>query len=433
MIHERAHELQESPRESSANQAVHVPVPLPLEIPPPPNLSQLPAHILHSGTVETLIGQNEDLMARLKVNIRRNSLLEQQLMEQDRINQEITRAHNSLVAQLQVLQEKGEMWREKSQSVDSQTHAMNEEISLLHVRVEAAEERQDELKAGLAFEQSYRRRIRAWVRPYINDLKHQLKEAVTRANFLDRQLASREAIIGDLRERMTSAVNQMQSIQRNASQDQAMLVEKYEARIKTAETESQQARADLNLYRDKAHRLDDSISSQTIAENRIVSLERRNREVEETLKNEILDIQTQMATFRKEAKELAAEVISSTEAREQMMRERDEAKAEQLKLQDQFESLQAVWADSQKKFEASKLQQESLNKLNQELSRQLRSDRTAASAAPLKDSAGASANKPAAQSLDRIDSLLAALESGFGLEMVEEKKAESPTQPEASH
>jgi len=33
-----------------------------------------------SGTVETLIAHNEDLIARLKVNLRRNALLEQQIL-----------------------------------------------------------------------------------------------------------------------------------------------------------------------------------------------------------------------------------------------------------------------------------------------------------------------------------------------------------------
>src|SRR4051812_21731739 len=58
----------------------YIPVPLPTQVPTPPNLSQLPSEVLHSGTVETLIAHNEDLIARLKVNLRRNALLEQQIL-----------------------------------------------------------------------------------------------------------------------------------------------------------------------------------------------------------------------------------------------------------------------------------------------------------------------------------------------------------------
>ncbi len=406
-----------------------IPVPLPTEVPPPPNLSQLPSHILHSGTVETLIGQNEDLMARLKVNIRRNSILEQQLMEQERINQEITFAHNSLVSQIQVLQEKDEMWREKASRVDSDHNALREQIQLMEAKVEAAEERRDELLAGLRFEQAYRRRVRAWVRPYLNDIRHQLDEAKTRASFLDRQLANREATIGDLRARMTDAVTQMQNVTRSANQDQALLVEKYESRMKAAEADAQKAKAELQLYKEKALRLDDAVSSQTAAENRIIFLERRNSEMEAQLSGEMKAIQDQLIAFRKEAKTTAAELMTVSEERDRAMNEAREAKAEQARIQDQFESLQAVWAEAQKRFEASKLQQESLNRLNQELSRQLRADRKArepGERAPLKadaksEAAPAATTAPApaqnaaqtTASLDRIDGLLAALEAGF--------------------
>lgn len=447
---------------------IHIPVPLPTEVPPPPNLSQLPAHILHSGTVETLIGQNEDLMARLKVNIRRNSILEQQLMEQDRINQEITHAHNSLVSQIQILQEKDEMWREKASRVDSDHNVLRDQVQLMEAKVEAAEERRDELVAGLRFEQAYRRRVRAWVRPYLNDLRHQLHEAKTKANFLDRQLATREATIGDLRARMTDAVTQMQNVTRLANQDQALLVEKYESRVKAAEAEAAKAKAELQLYREKSLRLDDAVSSQTAAENRIIFLERRNTEIEAQLSGEMREVQEQLVSFRKEAKNTAAELLTVSQDRDRAQAEAREAKAEQARIQDQFESLQAVWAEAQKRFEASKLQQDSLNRLNQELSRQLRADRkaregTSASsasetesskqtaapalaatvAAPLKSETNASKAQTTA-SLDRIDGLLAALEAGFtkargteaqinGLEIVEPAKSEKTgTSNEAS-
>lgn len=444
MIHERADEFSADLYNAHGpnGPALHVPVPLPTEIPPPPNLSQLPAHILHSGTVETLIGQNEDLMARLKVNIRRNSVLEQQIMEQDRINQELTLAYNSLVAQFQVLQEKDEMWREKSSTVDARHNALIEQIELMEAKVEAAEERRDELQAGLKFEQAYRRRVRAWVRPYLNDLRHQTQEARQKATFLDRQLASREATIGDLRARMNETVTQMQNVTRSANQDQALLVEKYESRMKAAEADAAKARSEFQLYKDKALRLDDAISSQTAAENRIVYLERRNREMESALGGEMREIQEQVAMFRQEAKNLAAEVMTAHEERDLYKAQATDAIASESRIQDQFESLQSVWSEAQKKFEASKLQQDSLNKLNQELSRQLRSDRKAREGgsfeietvaeltpAPLKVD-----TKQTAQSLDRIDNLLAALEAGFtkargseaqvnGLEIVEPESA----------
>jgi predicted nucleic acid-binding Zn-ribbon protein len=387
-------------------------VPLPLDIPPPPNLSSLPAHILHSGTVETLIGQSEDLMARLKVNIRRNSILEQQIMEQDRLHARLKYEHASLVAQYQVLEEKSEMIREKAQTFDIQTEELREQIILLEARVEAAEERSHELRAGLAFENAYRRRIRSWVRPYINEVKARLNEFSTRVSFLDRQLATREAVIGDLRERLavSEKINQTQTVTNN--QDQALLIQTYESRIRFAEIEMSKARTESALLRDKAAGLDDAISARANAENKIVSLERRNQEIEQTLTEELKAIQSQLTEFRVEAKELAAEVMTATSERDRAKASEVEAISELQRARDQFESLQAVWAEAQKKFEASRLQQESLNKLNQELSRQMKIERKAREITP-EAVAPAPQLEVSSHRIQKIDSLLAELESGF--------------------
>ncbi len=387
-------------------------IPLPLDIPPPPNLSSLPAHILHSGTVETLIGQNEDLMARLKVNIRRNSILEQQIMEQDRLHARLKHEHASLVAQYQILEEKSAMIREKSLSFDLQTEELREMIALMQARVDSAEERSQELRAGLIFEKTYRRRIRSWVRPYIDEMKAELVESHTRATFLDRQLSTREAVIGDLRDRLETSekLKQKQTVANNY--DQAILIENYESRVKQAETEMSKARAESLLFREKASRLDDAVSSQANAENKIVSLERKNRDMERTLTEELKSIQSQLGEFRVEAKELAAEVMTAASERDRAKTSEVEAIGELQRARDQFESLQAVWVEAQKKFEASRLQQDALNKLNQELSRQLKIERKVREAAPVA-SGSPSVSESSTHRLEKIDTLLAELESGF--------------------
>ena len=395
-------------------------VPLPLDIPPPPNLSSLPAHILHSGTVETLIGQSEDLMARLKVNIRRNSILEQQIMEQDRLHARLKSEHASLIAQYQILEEKSEMLREKSHTFDIQTEELREQISIMEARVEAAEERSHELRAGLSFEKAYRRRVRSWVRPYLDGLKALLTETRARANFLDRQLATREAVIGDLRERLVTSEKQSQKQTVAFNHDQALLIESSEARVNAAETEMSKARTESSLFREKALRLDDATSAQAIAENKIVTLERRNQEMERTLTEDLKTIQSQLSDFRKEAKELAAEVMTAHRERDLAKSDEVEAINELQRARDQFESLQAVWAEAQKKFEASRLQQDALNKLNQELSRQLKTDRkardtnmAAAGQATTRPQISIPTSGAPNNRMDKIDSLLAELESGF--------------------
>lgn len=354
-----------------------IPVPLPMEIPAPPNFSQLPAHILHSGTVETLIGQNEDLFARLKVNIRRNSILEQQIMENERVNSELTRVNNSLIAQLQVLQEKDRIWRVKSSSVDSRHQSLREEIEILTARLEGAEERADELQAGLNHESAYKRRVRRWIRPMVDELKSALAKARLRLSETTREIAARDAQISDLKARMAEAVQQIQSQERSHTRDQTKLVEKYETRIQELEAELTKTRSEAKLMRDKALRLDEAVASRTELENRIIYLERQAKDMEQNFTAELRAGQEKVAKYRQEAKTLAVETLEYDKKLKVSADEITALREEHLKLQDQFESLQTLWADAQKRLETSKLQQQSLNRLNQELSRQLKEQRKA--------------------------------------------------------
>jgi chromosome segregation ATPase len=360
-----------------------LPIPLPTEIPPPPDLSRLPSHILHSGTVETLIGQNEDLFARLKVNIRRNSILEQQIIENERVNTDLTRVNNTVIAQLQVLQEKDRVWREKSSSVDSRHDALKEEIEFLKIRLESAEDRNEELSAGLGHETSYRRRIRAWVRPLLDSLKSKLVAARLHIQELDREANHKDAIISDLRERVSEAVHQMQSQERIFSRDQSQLIEQYENQIGDLKSEIAKIRTESSLLRDKALRLDEAVAQRTELENRIIYLERQLQEMEKGHDTAITEAEEQIAKYRQEAKVLAVETLDYDRKLNESAKQLTGLQEEHSRLQDQFESLQTLWSDAQKKAEASKLQHESLNRLNQELSRQLKEQRKALETATL--------------------------------------------------
>ncbi|MES2966027.1 MAG: hypothetical protein V4760_19250 [Bdellovibrionota bacterium] len=410
---------------------ISVPVPLPTEIPPPPNLSQLPAHILHSGTVETLIGQNEDLMVRLKVNIRRNGVLEQRILQQEAILEEIQQINASLVAQVQILQEKERILRDRSSGFDVRAEEMRDEIMLLKTKLEAAEERRDELHAGLEFESSFRRRVRKWVRPYINELRGQ-------SEFLDQQLNSREAALADLRSRFQETIVQLQGLHRKHTEEKTQLVEQFEARQAATEAELAKATTELKHLREKATRLDETMSAKSATDNQNVYLERKIKEMEASLGGELKTFQEQASSFRKEAKALAAELATAFQDLNKTIKERDEARTENARIQDQFESLQCVWTETQKKMEASRLQQDALNKLNQELSRQLKDKRKAAdantnessAATSMSNSSSASSPTPPPltsmapaksgtsttnQKIERIETLLAEIESGFPL------------------
>jgi chromosome segregation ATPase len=331
-----------------------VPVPLPTEIPPPPDLSHLPSHILHSGSVETLIGQNEDLFARLKVNIRRNSVLEGEIMDHERANGELLRANQSLLSQLQVLQEKDQLWRDKTFRAETSQGSLREELDLYKTRITQAEARITELVPLVR----YQARVRRWLRPFIDKLTAQLKAE-------RKTLLSKEAIISDLRARLSEATQYAQSLEAQGSRDQARLVEQYESQQKIMTSELEKVKNESKLWRDKASRLDQAVAADAASQNQIVYLERQNK-----------DLKAHAESHRRETLQFAQSTRKHEEDMAVLRIETDELKLQLAKTKDQLESLQTVWMETQKRHESLKIQHEGLNRLNQELSRSLKEKRT---------------------------------------------------------
>jgi hypothetical protein len=330
-----------------------VPIPLPTEIPQPPDFSKLPPSILHSGTVETLLGLNEDLMARLKVNIRRNSVLEQQILEYEKLQSELDHINQSLASQIEYMQEKGT-------NFDS-----------VKTKLAATELQRDRLKTAMKENSSFRRRVERWVRPLVKNLRKAVAFQTMRADSLQEKLNLRDAQMGDLRARLSESITHIQNQDKVFLKDQTKLVEQYEKKQAQLQKDFDRLILETRILKDKAARMDQAVAAQTEAENRIIYLERRATEIESKLQKEVSVSQGSAADYRKEAKTLAAQ-CADMELMLMQAQTSEREKSEELgKLQDQFESLQAVWLEAQRKIEAGNEQRALLNKLNQELSRQL--------------------------------------------------------------
>ena len=335
----------------------NVPAPLPTEIPQPPDLSRLPSHIIHSGTVETLIGHNEDITARLMVNIRRNSVLERQMLEQERLNGELVQINGSLHSQLEVLQEKDRMTKEKSLQVDDRQDRLAEEIEYLESKADQLELANKQLRLDLRSTIRFQRRVRTWVRPLVTAMKTAIKTETKKREIADAQNS-------DLKARLGEAIQDNRSLESKFLRDQTKLVEQYETRLGA-----------LQNVKEKAQRFDEAIAKRTETENKLILVERKRIDIENSLTSEIKSLQNQMAQYRQESKILAAENFALKGDLQIKVTDYERLSDQFLRIQDQFESMQAVWSESQKRIEASKIQHETLNRLNQELSRQLKENR----------------------------------------------------------
>ena len=105
-----------------------VKIPIPTNIPPPPSLENLPFDVLHSATVEMLIQQNDDLTSRLKINIRRNSQLEQKILDLEGKIKEVTHVRENLDLEMALILEKEKKWIDEKKAMENKIFNLGEKL-----------------------------------------------------------------------------------------------------------------------------------------------------------------------------------------------------------------------------------------------------------------------------------------------------------------
>lgn len=111
-----------------------VAIPLPFQVPEPPDLSKIPLSVIHSATVETLISQTEDLSARLKVQIRRNAVMERRAIELEESAKAQEKQLSTIHQQFEILTEKENSHMDKIRALEENVAHQKTEIELLEVR-----------------------------------------------------------------------------------------------------------------------------------------------------------------------------------------------------------------------------------------------------------------------------------------------------------
>lgn len=110
-------------------------IPVPSEIPTAIDTSDIPKELLRTGAVESLISQNEDLMARIKVLIRRQSNLENQLAESEKTRLAATHRFEIINDQLAVYKEKDLNGSEKLKTLQSENQKFKTQVDMLEFRM----------------------------------------------------------------------------------------------------------------------------------------------------------------------------------------------------------------------------------------------------------------------------------------------------------
>ncbi len=358
-------------------------IPLPDQIPAKPQLGHIPSEILKSSTIETLISQNEDLMSRLKITIRRLQLLENENQELGQEILQTKKAYNAIKDQLAIEEDKDQNWKDKIRQLEQEK--LQVEI-LLDAHLKQNDELQTakhSMKSQLERHKKYQEKIRTQIKPYIQDLKNygqQLQEQVDRfqseMDLKNSELQDALRSLSDIRTELSQSTEsyeyQMKQLVQNFEQERSFL-----------KKQILQLQIDLGAYQQTHSQLEKVRDERDHFENVVITLRRQNEDLKNQLENE-------QQQFREEVKNLR---LQSTEQlhryqtlHDKVSKQEKELQTQQdlnLQLEEQMTGLRFLWSEKTAENDQLKLSLSALEKLNFELSQKLNELRNKPSAAQL--------------------------------------------------
>lgn len=315
-------------------------------------------------SLESLISQNEDLMARLKITLRRLSILESENKKIVDENNRIMRNFNAYNDQLLIYKEKDKIWRNKLDQVDAERQQAIEKVTII-------ESKNNQYEAESLRFHKYHEKIKNQVKPYIQQLKEYSKSVSFENEELRQKNIDNEYLIKDLR-------TQIEAIIKNAQEQIEITDKKYTDMVQFYEDQMIQINHILSEYQEKEEafrlqtlKLNAYKEKLDLLENEIVLTKRSKDDMKmlhesETSKNQqrITELSRHNQKLGIEHADLQLRVTEDQKTLTLLTNERNHFK-------EQLESLRFMWTSKNDENEKNKSTIEALEKLNIELSRKL--------------------------------------------------------------
>ncbi len=330
-----------------------VPVPLPFQIPEPPDLSKVPISVIHSATVETLISQTEDLTARLKVQIRRNAVLERRALELEESSKAIEKELNSIKNQQEIFHEKDLTQNEKIRDLQSSIEANKKELDLLEVRYA-------ELHSLSQTREENSRNT-------VDELQQKLKE-MERLLPLEKENFGLQDENSFLKKKIEELCTYLQKKEDEAKDFRTQIQNRSENIAKMEQTI--QALGQQVEFNRKA------VEEKTELENALILKEREKDHATSHLSNELMTTRQELKNLQLITKNINAEKMQMSSQLRSCEETINSLSKDNAELDKQIENLQNLWYKLQAEHEKEKIKSNAFAKLNRELSVELQRSKT---------------------------------------------------------
>jgi len=379
---------------------------LPDELPSSPDLSHLPPHILRSNAIETLLQQNEELMSRLAVNLRRITHLENVVEDQESKVKKFKHHYDIVKDEVFILKEKADssvnqfkIKQNEFNEVSTKYKAIDFEYSQLF------KQSNEQKKAFLNTITQLNRRLTSYIK-YKSKLKPILNDFKERQNHLNRlqdEYSGQNKILKDkvstltsyLQEQSDSFVNEKKELLKQFDKDSEH-IEDLNSKLKAATERTSKVDEELVKLRNENIKILRTTKEQTEASEKLTT---------ETHKT--------ISSLKQDAKTIKQQNLDLKVENEDLKKVIEQFTTEHKETKEQLENTQMFFASLQKQFEKEQTKTSSLQKINRRLSQEMNSYRsTIQSLKNIRDEKQINKN-PKADTIHKIEDLIFEIERDF--------------------
>lgn len=347
----------------------------PDQLPDRIDFSTIPENVLRSSVIDSLMSQNDDLMSRLTVSLRRIALLEEKVTDARTENAQTKAQYDNLKDQVLVLKEQSRLLverahkaEEKTKREDASVNELKEKIQLLEIRYAELYSSSQEAQSKLSYKLTESEHMLARYRKYRKNMRRALIFVREELKQLRVKRSVQDSAIEDFKRNLEETTHYITEQAKEHKNQIANLTTAYETELRNHKGEIEMLYTQNRTLGERSQNLDRVYNEKIKLENDLIIAERKGEEMQIQTAAEISDLQKSLARYRNEAGELALEL----ESKSQELADKAELSAritqEKRALSEQVEALQLLWRDQQNQLEKTMEQKNSLQKLNQEFS-----------------------------------------------------------------
>ncbi|MES2769341.1 MAG: hypothetical protein V4596_09355 [Bdellovibrionota bacterium] len=344
-------------------------IPLPNQIPQPSFETS------KSRAMQTLLSQNQDLMARLTVSLKRNIELEQKIDSQEEIYHSIASQYDILKDQSSVNVEKNKHLEFENQKLYEQTSAVEKRFAELYSAYQDKVNYIQKISYRLHRYLQYRKRIKAFVRPFITNLKAEIVNLKNQILVLNEQGIKQLEFITDLKKKYSDALDRIQAINVQNERTQMDLTQYHDIRfqeiskefetlkIETASLQSQNVEYKTSLEALKENEA--ALSNKSIFfERKYTDLKNEFEQIsQEFIQQKTLD-NNKLTTLEIQLREISGQYAKVSEQKAMF-------ETENRQMNDQLQSMQLIYQDNTIKMDELNKKNTAQDQINKELSQSL--------------------------------------------------------------